>query len=215
VGISGGVDSALVANIASMQKNIKVLGVWMNIDNSPLDNHCVQALKLQNRFSIIDVDLTKDFEHLVKTLKITNKLAVANLKARLRMTTLYALAQQHNLLVAGTSNADEAYIGYFTKYGDGAADILPIINLIKSDVFTAASLLKIPQCIIEREPSAGLYQGQTDEKDMGITYVQIDKFLTGAKSETLARNRIQQFHANNLHKLMLAPKPKSFRKLRT
>jgi NAD+ synthase len=186
----------------------------MNIDNSPLDKKCVQALKQQKQFEIIDIDLTKQFHELIKHLKLKDKLSIANLKARLRMLTLYALAQQHDLLVAGTSNADEMYMGYFTKYGDGAADILPLVNLLKNDVYEAAKILKVPQIIINRAPSAGLYDGQTDEKEMGVTYDQIDKFLLKGKTKTpKIRNIIISSHTRNVHKLQLPARPKAYRKI--
>lgn len=207
VGISGGIDSALVGTIANMNKKIKVIGVWMDIENSKQDIQCLSDLQKQNRFPILEFNLLPIFNQFKKNLKLKNPLSLANLKARIRMNTLYAIAQENNLLVAGTGNADELYMGYFTKYGDGGCDILPIARLNKSQIFTAANLLNLPSSIIEREPTASLYGGQTDEKEMGVTYNEIDKFLLGKKINSKAAKIIKDFHKKNLHKLCLPIKP--------
>ncbi|MDR0826130.1 MAG: NAD(+) synthase [Mycoplasmataceae bacterium] len=215
VGISGGIDSALLAQIAAQDKKLKVLGVWMNIGNSALDIQCVEDLKKQNKFDIIDIDLNTIYVQQTNLLRLTSPLALANLKARLRMTTLYALAQQNNLIVAGTGNADELYMGYFTKYGDGACDILPLANLTKDDIFTASKLLKLPSRIIERAPSASLFAGQTDENEMGVSYNDIDDYLCGKKISESSIKIIERFHKVNSHKFHLPIKPdKQFKKLK-
>lgn len=210
VGISGGVDSALVATLCSLSKKIKVLGVWMDIDNSSLDITCMNELKNKSSFSMITLDLKNIFNVYKETLSITNPLSLANLKARIRMSTLYALAQENNLLVAGTGNADELYMGYFTKYGDGGCDILPLAYLNKSQVFLLAEKLGVPKIIVQRTPTAGLYQGQSDEKEMGITYKEIDAFLAGKKVSDQAKKIINSYHNINSHKFNMPIKPKKF-----
>jgi NAD+ synthase len=186
----------------------------MDIDNSSLDLQCVKALRQQKHFEIIDVPLLKQFQNHVQLLKLTKPAALANLKARLRAITLYALAQEHNLLVAGTGNADEAYMGYFTKFGDGAADILPIVHLTKKRVFESAKLLNVPSIITQRAPSASLYKDQTDESEMGVAYESIDAYLNFKKIKTHDQLIIERFHKNNQHKFSMPVQPKAFEKIR-
>src|SRR4029078_2260036 len=106
------------------------------------------------------------------------RLPKANLKPRLRMTTLHFVANSLNYLVAGTGNRAELAIGYFTKYGDGGVDVLPIGHLLKSEVRSFARELGVPQPVIDKAPSAGLWLGQTDEEEMGFTYAEIENYLT-------------------------------------
>jgi NAD+ synthase len=122
-------------------------------------------------------------------------MALANLKPRLRMTALYYLAQSHNYLVAGTGNLSEIMVGYFTKYGDGGVDFEPLGELYKHEVRALARALGLPESIITRPPTAGLWPGQTDEAELGITYDELDAILaalargydSGAPEETVAR----------------------------
>ena len=107
--------------------------------------------------------------------------ASANIAPRLRMITLYTIAASENRIVAGTGNRSEAYMGYFTKWGDGAYDFNPIADLTATEVFEFLRYLKAPSSIIEKAPSAGLFEGQTDEKEMGVTYKAIDKYITEGK----------------------------------
>jgi len=130
------------------------------------------------------IDLTMVFESLFialagKTYKDEMDLPIANLKPRLRMLTLYYFANKLNYLVVGTGNRSELAMGYFTKYGDGGVDILPLGDLLKAEVNKLAAELGVPQEIIEKAPSAGLWAGQTDEGEMGITYMVLDKILSG------------------------------------
>ena len=210
VGISGGIDSAVVGAIANLNKKIKVLGVWLDINNSTLDKQCLKDLKKQNLYPVIEFDALPIFNQYKKIIKAKNTLALANLKARIRMSILYSIAQENNLLVAGTGNADELYMGYFTKYGDGGCDILPIAHLNKTQIFTIANLLKLPFSIIKREPTASLYDGQTDEKEMGVSYQEIDKFLSGKKIELSSLKIIKNHHSRNIHKLNMPIKPDKY-----
>jgi NAD+ synthase len=121
------------------------------------------------------VDLGPTFDALLASLpREVAGLAEANIKPRLRMTTLYALAQSRGYLVAGTGNRSELMVGYFTKYGDGGVDLEPLGNLYKWQVRELARALGVPQPVIERAPSAGLWAGQTDEEEMGISYEVLD-----------------------------------------
>lgn len=178
IGLSGGIDSSVVAVLAMKAVGRKnVLGVIMPCLSNPQDEK--DALALAKRFQIPYelVDLHTPFAYLMGTLPMGNNLATANLKPRLRMTTLYFFANLHNSLVAGTDNKTESMTGYFTKYGDGGVDILPITELFKRDVRKLARHLNIPKNIITKPPSAGLWEGQTDEKEMNMSYNELDDIL--------------------------------------
>jgi NAD+ synthase len=140
-----------------------------------------------------------------KTYKDQMDLAIANLKPRLRMLTLYYFANKLNYLVVGTGNKSELTMGYFTKYGDGGVDILPLGDLLKSEVKQLAVELNVPHEIINKAPSAGLWAGQTDEGEMGITYAELDKILSGDlagigknKIELVNKRKTQSHHKRNL-----------------
>ena len=126
------------------------------------------------------------------------------------MSILYAYGQQHNLLVLGTDNKDERYTGYFTKYGDGAADLYPIAKLVKGEVVEAAKKLGVNTRLAERVPSAGLFQGQTDESEMGIKYVDIDNYLLGNDVPEEIVAKIERLHRITEHKRIPVTEPKEF-----
>ena len=130
-----------------------------------------------------------------------------NLMARLRMITLYTIAQSHRAVVVGTDNAAESYTGYFTKFGDGAADVLPLAHLRKEQVYELGALFKVPDRIMDKAPSAGLWRGQTDEGEMGVTYRELDAFLRGETVASAAGERIAYWHERSHHKRMLPPVP--------
>jgi NAD+ synthase len=137
------------------------------------------------------------------------RIPMANIKPRLRMSVLYYIANSLNYLVAGTGNRSELLIGYFTKYGDGGVDILPLGNLLKSEVQTLARTLDVPSAIIDKPPSAGLWHGQTDEAEMGFSYADLESYLTDgpqAVSPALAM-RIERLVRLSEHKRTLAPTP--------
>jgi NAD+ synthase len=140
---------------------------------------------------------------------IRARVPVANVKPRLRMSALYYLANSLDYLVAGTGNRSELSIGYFTKHGDGAADVLPIAHLLKSEVVAMARQLAVPDAVIDKPPSAGLWAGQTDEADMGFTYAELERYLTNgpeAVAPALAM-RIARLMRGSEHKRALAPWP--------
>jgi NAD+ synthase len=152
------------------------------------------------------VDLSKIYDNLIKILPKANKLALANLKPRLRMLTLYYFANKLNYLVCGTGNKSEYKLGYFTKFGDAGADILPLGDLLKTQVRKLAKKLGIPKHIITKPPTAGLWPGQTDESEMGITYAELDDILErieNKREQILAPekvNRIKQMVKKSEHK---------------
>ncbi|XRO74634.1 NAD+ synthase [Methanocaldococcus sp. 28A] len=183
VGLSGGIDSSVTAYLCvkALGKD-KVLGIIMpekNTNPRDVEHAKMVAERLGIRYIISDItDILKAFGAggYVPT-KEFDKIADGNLKARIRMCILYYFANKYNLLVAGTSNKSEIYVGYGTKHGDIACDIRPIGNLFKTEVRELAKYLGIPKEIIEKPPSAGLWEGQTDEGELGIKYETLDKIL--------------------------------------
>jgi NAD+ synthase len=157
------------------------------------------------------VDLGPVFDRLMASLPRGSDMAVANLKPRLRMATLYYFANSRNYLVAGTGNKSELTAGYFTKYGDGGADLLPLGDLLKSQVRELARELGVPEVIITKPPSAGLWAGQTDEEEMGITYDELDRTIaaiekgdtSGCDEATL--ERVKAMRAASEHKRQPIP----------
>ena len=203
LGLSGGIDSSVLAALAREALGKPgVLGVIMpchSIDDDESDARLL-AEKLDVEF--VRVDLTKAFDIMNESIgEEFNSLVKSNMKARLRMVTLYALAQSRNMLVCGTSNKSEYETGYFTKYGDSGVDLMPLANFLKREIREMARVLNVPERIIEKAPSAGLYEGQTDEGDMGFTYDVLDEYLaTGRISDEKARERIDVMRRRSEHK---------------
>ncbi|MBQ4144616.1 MAG: NAD(+) synthase [Thermoguttaceae bacterium] len=132
--------------------------------------------------------------------------AIMNMNPRLRMTTLYALAQARGALVCGTGNRSEMAMGYFTKWGDGAFDFDPIADLTATEVFEFLRFLGAPREIIEKAPSAGLFEGQTDEDEMGIRYAEIDEFLLYGTGDPEKTAKVQRVMNATAHKRQMPPK---------
>ena len=205
-GLSGGLDSAVVAalNIRIFPQNTLAIIIPCHSLEADINDALDLINKFNIQYKIIDLSKVYDsFIHLLndKEKKKNFKLAEANIKPRLRMTTLYYFANKLNYLVVGTGNKSELMIGYFTKYGDGGADILPLGNLLKSQVRELAEYLGIPKKIINKPPSAGLWEGQTDEKEIGISYEQLDKYLkTGKLNNKIVEKKIQDKITKSTHK---------------
>lgn len=185
VGLSGGVDSAVVSVLSKRSLGDNVLGIIMPCHSNSQDEE--DAIFLANEFDIKTEKIALDYiyDKLLEIFPKGNKISEANLKPRLRMLTLYYFANKLNYLVAGTGNRSEITIGYYTKYGDGGVDILPIGGLLKTEVLELAKELKIPKRIIEKVPSAGLWEGQTDEGEMGIPYPELDRTIVGLETGNL------------------------------
>jgi len=151
------------------------------------------------------LDLSSVYDGFLRVLGESDKkgdLALANLKPRLRMMTLYYFANRLNYLVVGTGNRSELEVGYFTKYGDGGVDILPIGSLVKSEVREVAKFLGVPERIITKPPTAGLWEGQTDEGEMGITYEVLDRYLLEGKGDPDIIKKIEGMKKRSEHKRM-------------
>src|SRR5690625_1691629 len=190
VGVSGGLDSAVVANLIKRACPDDSLGVIMPLKSNPIDVKDAEKVVQTCQIKHMTIDLTAThkvlYEEISKQLKeqedwneAADRIADANLRARLRMSTLYTIATHLNYLVVGTDNLSEWYTGYFTKYGDGGVDLLPIVDLTKTEVYEMANALGVPNEVIEKKPSADLWEGQTDEEEMGTTYDMIDRYLEG------------------------------------
>jgi NAD+ synthase len=201
LGLSGGVDSGLVATLAkeAVGKS-RVLGLILPIHSHPDDTRDAVIIAKKLGIKIKIVNLTKIYDNLLKVLPGANNLAKANLKPRLRMLALYYFANRLNYLVCGAGNKSEFMTGYFTKYGDGAADIFPIAGLLKKQVRTLAQELGLPKRIIYKTPTAGLWPGQTDEDEMGITYPELDDIL--GRLEKRRRQILPQAKVNKVRKLI-------------
>jgi len=163
------------------------------------------ALMVADKFGIESrvVDLSRAAEELKKALYETSELtasAASNIAPRLRMATLYSVAASEGRLVAGTGNRSERYMGYFTKWGDGAFDFNPIGDLTVSEIYAFLEHLGAPRRIIEKAPSAGLYDGQTDEGDMGVSYKSIDGFLLDGRCAEADMEIISRYHSASEHK---------------
>jgi len=187
VGLSGGIDSAVVAVLAQRAMGDHVLGLLLPCYSLLEDER--DAMMIADTFGIRRerVDLSPVYETLLQQLPEAGEMCRVNLKPRLRMTALYYYANKLNYLVAGTGNKSERLMGYFTKFGDGGVDLLPLGDLTKSQVRKLAEELKIPQRIIERPPSAGLWRGQTDEEDMKIRYEDLDKIIVSLEKRKEAK----------------------------
>lgn len=179
-GLSGGVDSACVAALAARAVGAEhTLGALLPCHSQPEDLRLACLVAETFHIPTVTVSLDVAYDTLMAALpESDNRLAAANIKPRLRMIALYYLAQSRNYLVLGSGNKTELSVGYFTKWGDGGADLLPLGNLYKTQVWEIAQSLGVPQEVIERPPTAGLWPGQTDEGEMGITYRELDLVLS-------------------------------------
>jgi NAD+ synthase len=212
LGMSGGLDSSVAAVLCKQALGDAVRGLILPCHSDPSDE--AHALLVAARFQIMteSVDLGPVFDLLVSILPPGNRLAVANLKPRLRMTVMYYYANELGYLVIGSGNKSELLTGYFTKYGDGAADLLPLGGLLKTQIQDIARSLAIPEEIINKPPSAGLWEGQTDEGELGITYEELDRailVLQGKQCDSPgdeALDRVRQKISKSLHKRAPIPR---------
>ena len=210
VGVSGGIDSAVVSTISAMTGiNTKVLSMPIRQLKFQDDLSKAHLKWLKNKFSNVDeviINLDDVFNIFEKTLsKFHNELAFANSRARLRMTTLYQVAGANNGIVVGTGNKIEDFgVGFFTKYGDGGVDISPIADCLKSQVWEMGKELKILEDIINAEPTDGLWaDGRTDERQLGISYEDLEKAMLNVNDKNY--EKYLKIRKRNLHKMNLIP----------
>lgn len=204
-GNSGGKDSALVGILckAACDNTLGVMMPCQSRRNFGEDMEDGLAVAKQFQIDTITVDLTEAKEAVVanieKCLKVSET-ASKNIAPRLRMTTVYTIAQTMGALVAGTGNRSERYTGYFTKWGDGAFDFNPISDLSVGEIYEFLEYLEAPENIIRKAPSAGLFEGQTDEKEMGVSYEAIDKYMMTGEGTPEAIKIISGMHRRSAHK---------------
>lgn len=204
-GNSGGKDSALVGILckAACENTLGIIMPCAAKRNYEKDMD--DALEVAKGYSIetrvLDLTPVRDVE-IANLSRITslNEIAAANLAPRLRMLSLYAVAAAEKRLVAGTGNRSETYVGYFTKWGDGAYDFNPIADLTVTEIYEFLDFLKAPLCVIEKSPSAALFDGQTDEMELGVTYRELDDFLMGRSISEEKKKIVESKHERSEHK---------------
>ena len=204
-GNSGGKDCALVGILckAACENTVGVMMPCASKRNYTLDADDARAVADKFGIETRIVDLTAVREAEIKELEkvaALNSMALTNIAPRLRMTTLYAIGAAENRLVAGTGNKSEIYMGYFTKWGDGASDFDPIADLTVGEVYDFLRYLGAPEQIIKKAPSAGLFEGQTDEDEMGVTYAAIDKYILTGDADEHDKAIIDRYHSRSEHK---------------
>ena len=208
VGLSGGVDSSVVAAIAKEAFPNNSIGVYLPIGNMGQDLIDAKLVAEKINIETKEINLTTTYEEIKKVMNVKNKLSNANIKPRLRMTALYAIAQENNYLVLGTDNAAEWILGYFTKYGDGGVDLLPIIHLLKSQVKELAKKLDLPKVVYTKKPTAALWEGQSDEEELGVSYDEVDAYIQGKKISDKSKKIIEHQIKSTQHKREKLPTPK-------
>ena len=205
-GNSGGKDSALVGILCKAACD-NTLGIIMPCESKrnfgeDKDDGCDLAQQYGIETRVLDLTAEKALVmEVTSSVTTLNASAISNIAPRLRMLALYTIGASENLLVAGTGNRSERYMGYFTKWGDGSCDFNPISDLTATEVFEFLAYLKAPTNIITKAPSAGLYEGQTDEQDMGVTYKAIDDFLLYGTVNEADKAVIDRYHSRADHKI--------------
>lgn len=207
VGVSGGIDSALTLMLlkeAFPDREIKAF--FMPDGKTPhTDYRDVEALGKASGTKIESIGIEAAVNAFKNMLKVDSREALGNIKSRTRMIILYYQANISNGMVVGTTNRSEYVVGYYTKYGDGACDIEPIMHLLKREVREMASELNVPKTIISKKPSAGLWEAQTDESDLGMTYEDLDDMIVAmaqgkAKKDDPRASRVMVLHQSSEHK---------------
>lgn len=214
-GLSGGIDSAVVGVLCKRAFAEKNLGLIMPCHSSPEDQEHAYLVASKFGINTRTVVLDNIYDELVRLVlpdtvmsnEDRRRLSLINIKPRLRMVVLYYYANEYDYLVVGSSNKSELNVGYFTKYGDGGVDILPLANLVKRQVVQLARYLDIPDLIINKPPSAGLWPGQTDEGEMGLTYNELDNYLMNVNISSEKRAKIEFMMQKSMHKRKLPIMP--------
>lgn len=215
LGVSGGVDSSVVAAIlkkAVGKERMHCLLIPINSIPADLEDGLTLVHDLDVNYTVLDgsASFNAMMDEFKKNGIELDHSTKGNYKARMRMSMLYAYGQKHRYLVVGTDNKDEYYIGYFTKYGDGGVDILPIVYLTKAEIREIGKMLGVRKALVERKPSAGLYEGQTDEGELGFTYDECDAYLLGKEVRPEAKEKIEHWHRITEHKRVPLPRPIEF-----
>ncbi|MDD2422053.1 MAG: NAD(+) synthase [Heliobacteriaceae bacterium] len=216
VGISGGIDSAVTAALCGQALGSdRVLGVWIGAQSAAVHLQDSRELAAKIGFKLVEINLDQVTGMLLVAIRsglvaaglpaepFSQKMA-GNTKARERMAVLYALGNELGYLVAGTSNYTEIYLGYETKGGDQVCDFNPIYSLVKAQVQVLATYLGVPEAILTKAPSADLWEGQTDEGEMGFTYAAADTFILTGQGDPAVVAAVTRLHRASAHKRRLA-----------
>lgn len=213
VGLSGGLDSAVVAALCKIAFPNDTVGIILPIESDPIDATYSNLLAERLDLRVLTADLTEVWQSMLASIEgalgpapgPSLNISRANVKPRLRMSSLYYVAQRLNYLVVGTENLPELVVGYSTKYGDAGVDLMPLANLLKREVWDLARILNVPQEIIDRPPTAGLWAGQTDENEMGLTYEQLDQYLLTGEGPANVAETIERMRRRSEHKRHMPP----------
>ncbi|MDE5617485.1 MAG: NAD(+) synthase [Ureaplasma sp.] len=200
IGISGGIDSLVTLQI--LIKNVgkdKVKAFYLPIEYQN-DLEDINLISENLNINIETIDLTDQYLCLAKKLSFASKEELVNIKPKLRAIFLSSYALSKNGLVVSCLNYSEYYLGYFTKYGDSAGDIFPLINFLKCEIYELAKEFNLPEKIIKKQPSAGLLYKQTDEKDFGFSYSELDNYLLGKSIDPETIRKIKIMNVKNKHK---------------
>lgn len=219
IAISGGIDSAVAAGLckqatdelsAETGKDYMTLGVFQPYGEQSDIAHSYEVAEAFNLKHRIETNIEEavdevalEVEHGLKSIGMSRHISrggKGNVKARTRMVTQYALAFELNLLVVGTDHASEAITGFYTKWGDGAVDITPLSTLNKRQVRQLAAVLGVPASVQGKAPTAGLWEGQTDEEELGITYDENSAYLEGKTVSDAAREKLERQYIKTGHK---------------
>jgi len=196
IGLSGGIDSSLTAKIVAeaIGKENVTGAIMPEKTNTPESKEYALELAEELGIKTVEININEFFKPFYKMLPWEqNRASKTNLKPRIRMIVLYNYANKNNAIVVGTSNKTELMLGYFTKYGDGATDFLPLGNLFKTEIYKLSKTAGIPKKIIERKPSAELEENQFDEEDLGLSYKEIDEILKETEKGTNEKEIIKKF----------------------
>ena len=206
LGMSGGIDCCTVARLLQKAR-IPVLLVKMPYSKSmdyAGDRNDADDFIEKFSFESMDIDITEEVNSIVKKIESKNikisEIAKANIMPRIRMTNLYAIGQTKGYLVAGTGNLSEKTMGYFTKWGDGGCDFNPLAEFTKTEVRIIAKHLGIQDKIINKAPSANLWENQTDEDEMGITYYDLDRYILVGEAESSIVRKVEEAKLKATHK---------------
>lgn len=206
LGISGGIDSAVVAAACKKAFPNDTLGIIMPCNSKDEDEEdamlLIESLNIKHKKVVLDNVFKSFIDEVDHTY---DKMAIANVKPRLRMTTLYYYGAINGYLVAGTSNKSEMTVGYFTKHGDSGVDMLPIASFVKEDVYKLAHYFGVPEKIINKAPSAGLWDNQTDEDEMGIKYKDLDKYILTGEARDEVKDKVDLLNYRSSHKRKFPP----------
>lgn len=206
-GLSGGLDSAVVAALVKRAFPDTHLALILPIHTAQSDRDHARQVVEKFGLNARVIELDPVYESLARVLgadptaEDKPDLSLANLKSRLRMMALYYHANRFRYLVAGTGNRSELSIGFFTKFGDGGADVMPLGHFVKSEVVELANHVGVPQAVIDKPPSADNWRGHTDEMELGFTYEQLEQYVVGALEDESVRERIQSLRRSSSHKL--------------